>query len=364
MYTNRVYYILAVVVVLGAIFSVLGTKADSLDPIPAYLDQVSQANLTRVATDLVTLYGPRRWDTYSPYMDDQCTLSSSIVYPRNTLAMSIDYVKKLFEAMGYPPASIVLETVPQNAGQNIHVTKVGSAYPDIFIEFVAHIDSAPGTPGGSDNASGSAAVIELARVLKNYPNRYSMRFILFVAEEYDHPWGTTFFGSDHHLRQALARGERIKAGLNMDGIGWHQPSDPTGYFNQISFSDAESERIADLFDQVRADYGIQIGFGKNEGGGSDERSYWDHGFPAVNSGGGWLYYRPNFHGCGDTASNINFINVLRVAQQNLAVGLRLDAETTAGDASVATSTMPAGSAPAATLTPAEKPILPKPTCSR
>lgn len=353
MNTSRINYILAFVVALAAIFPVLGVKAQSADPIPGYLVQISQANLTNVATNLVTLYGPRRWNTFSPYFSDgSCTQNGSIVYPKSTYAMSVDYVKGLFEAMGYPPSSITLETVPQNAGQNIYVTKVGSVYPNTLIEFGAHLDSVPGSPGGNDNASGSTAVIELARVLKDYPSRYSMRFILFAAEEYDNQWGAAYFGSNYHVQQALARGEQIKAALIMDHIGWHYPSDPTGYFNEISFIDTESERIADMFNQVRADYGIGIGFGKDQGlQNSDEHSYWAYSQVAVSSGGGWLYYKPNYHGCGDTALNINFTNVLRVAQQNLAVGLRLDADAPGGSTPTVTSTVTPGPSPTRTNTP-------------
>lgn len=97
--------------------------------------------------------------------------------------------------------------------------------------------------------------------------------------------------------------------------------------NGISYNNAESERIADLFNQVRTQYGIAIGFDKvDQIFNSDEHSYWDRGQTAVSSGGGWLYYRPNYHGCGDTVANISFTNVLRTTQQNLAVGLKLDQE--------------------------------------
>jgi hypothetical protein len=342
---NRIAFILILILLLVTIGPALSVQAQESDPIPGYLTQVSQVNLTSVATDLVTLYGPRRWNTYSPYFNDgTCTQNGSIVYPKSTYAMSVDHVKGLFEAMGYSPASITLETVPQSAGQNIYVTKIGNTYPNTFIEFGAHLDSVPGSPGGNDNASGSTAVIELARVLKDYPSRYSMRFVLFAAEEYDNQWGAAYYGSNYHVQQALARGEQIKAALIMDHIGWHYPSDPTGYFNEVSYLDAESHRIAEMFNQVRADYGISIGFGKDQGlQNSDEHSYWEYGQVAVSSGGGWLYYKPNYHGCGDTASNINFTNVLRVAQQNLAVGLRLDAETGSGGGTpTATATVTSG----------------------
>ena len=319
--------VLTMVVIIAAFGAISISSAQTADPIPDYLSQVDTANLSAVATDLVTLYGPRRVDAFSPYIDGSCTTSSTIVYPKSNIEMSADYVKGLFESMGYPPAAITMEQVPQGAGHNVYVTKVGSTYPDVFIEFSGHMDTVAGSPGGADNASGSSAVIELARVLKDYPNRYSMRFVLWAAEEYSAQWGAAYFGSNYHVQQALARGEQIKAGLVMDHIGWPYPADPSGSFNEISYNDAESDRIADLFNQVRVDYGIDIGFGKDFGlQNSDEHSYWAFGQTAVSSGGGWLYYRPNYHDCGDTVSNIDFTNVLRTAQQNLAVGLKLDAE--------------------------------------
>jgi hypothetical protein len=323
----------AILLLIFSIIPIARANADS-DPIPAYLAQIDLNNLINVATDLVIQFGPRHVDFNSPYLDDSCTPDNSIVYSKSNFEMSADYVKGLFEAMGYPSESITMEELPGGGEHNVYVTKVGSSYPNIFIEFSGHLDSVNGSPGGADNASGSTAVIELARVLKDFPNRYSMRFILWAAEEYSVPRGAAYNGSTYHVQQVLARGEQIKAGLVMDHIGWPYPSDPTGYMNEISYIDPESERIADLFDQVRTQYGIQIGFGKDQGiQNSDEHSYWDADLTAVSSGGGWLYYRPNYHSCGDTVENIDFNNVLRAAQQNLAVGLLLDAEDPGGTSS-------------------------------
>ncbi|MBP1684174.1 MAG: Peptidase [Deltaproteobacteria bacterium] len=311
-------------------------------PIAGYLRRVSAAKLTQVATDLVTLYGPRRWDTRRPYVDGRCTFGAT-VYPKSTIEMSSDYVYRLFRGMGYAPRAITMEAVPREAGHNVYVTKVGTVYPNVYIEFGAHLDSVGGSPGGADNASGSTAVIELARVLKGYPNRYSMRFVLFVAEEYDAQYGTAFYGSNYHVQQALARGEQIKAALVMDHIGWQNSPDPTDLMNEISYSGAESQRIASLFNQVRTDYGISIGFRTNQGlSASDSSSYWKSGQTAVHSEGGWGTYRPNYHGCGDTISNVNVANVLRSAQENLAVGLLLDAEALRTSSAPALTLMEAG----------------------
>lgn len=304
-------------------------QAQSSDPIPNLISQVNITNLSNVASTLVTQYGPRHEFYNRPYVDLNCTLSSSIIYPKNNIEMAADYVKGLFDAMGYPAGAITMELVPQGAGHNVYVTKIGSVYPNVFIEFSGHMDSVDGSPGGSDNASGATAVIEMARVLKDYPNRYSMRFVLWVGEEYSTQRGAAYYGSNYHVQQLLARGEKIKAGLVMDHIGWSDPTDPTGYFNGVSYnpSDPESLRITNLFNQVKSDYGISMGFaGYQAIYNSDEHSYWNYGQTAVSSGGGWLTYHPNYHSCADTASNINFNNVLRTTQQNLAVGLRLDAE--------------------------------------
>ena len=332
MSANRINLVL--VVLLTAVLAILAWGVSSIsaaplaaDPIPGYLSQVNATNLSAVATDLVTLYGPRRWDTYSPYIDAKCTFGTT-VYPKSTIEMSSDYVNGMFQGMGYTPSAITMETVPNSAGHNVYVTKVGSTYPNVYIEFGAHLDTVH-TPGGSDNASGSTAVIELARVLKDYPNRYSMRFVLFVAEEMDAQWGTGYYGSTYHVQQALARGEQIKAGLIMDHIGWQNSADPTDLMNEYPYNpgDAESVNIANLFNQVRTDYGISIGYRTNQGiSNSDNISYWNAGQTAVQSEGGWSTYRPNYHDCGDTVSNIDFANVLRTAQENLAAGLMLDTE--------------------------------------
>lgn len=296
------------------------------DPIPGLLAQMNVDKLHEYASALVA-YGPRRADVYRSFIDASCTLSSE-VHPKSTIEMSSDYVRQAFLYMGYTDSQITMENVPNGEGSwghNVYVTKIGTAYPNYFIEFGGHIDTQPGTPGGNDNASGAASVMELARVLRDYPNRYSMRFALWVAEEITVPPP----GSYYHVQQALLRGEKIKAGLNIDSTGWPDAPDADGpnYMNEVWYNDTESERINDLFNTVRTDYGIDIGFRKTPATiTSDERAYWFNGQTAVTSVGGWTTYHPNFHGCGDTVANIDFTNTLRTAQQNLAVGLKLDAE--------------------------------------
>ncbi len=332
-------------------FAIATATARAQDPIPACLSQCSITNLFDVASNLVTRFGPRRADAYDHFLNGSCTWSG-IPDTNTTIEMSANYVKSLFEAMGYTPT---LENVPNGSGSyghNVYVTKTGSVYPNIYIEFCGHMDTQPSTPGGCDNASGSTSTIELARVLKNYPNRYSMRFALWVAEEITVPGP----GCYYHVQQALARGEKIKAGLNTDGTGWRDDPKPDGTQNynvELWYNDAESSRICDLFDSVRTQYNVAIGFRKNAATiTSDERGYWYNGQTAVSSVGGSPTYHPNMHGCGDTVTNMDFTNIFRAMQLNLAVGLKLDAEVIppAITLVVSPSTIPADGVSTATAT--------------
>ena len=69
-----------------------------------------------------------------------------------------------------------------------------------------------GSPGANDNGSGVAAVIELARALRDWKPARTWRFALFVNEE------PPFFesgemGSAVYARRCPARGERIVANV-------------------------------------------------------------------------------------------------------------------------------------------------------
>ena len=99
---------------------------------------------------------------------------------------------------------------------------VGGTDPTLRQQVVAvsaHLDHLPPTaegevhPGANDDASGAAALLEIARILAAHPPRRSVLFALFGAEE----------GGSMGARHFLARGplarDRIVADVNMDMIG-------------------------------------------------------------------------------------------------------------------------------------------------
>jgi hypothetical protein len=68
-------------------------------------------------------------------------------------------------------------------------------------------------PGVTDDGSGTAAVLELARVMSQYQFRKTIIFIAFAAEEYG------LFGSALYSEDAVARKDQIEAVFNNDIIG-------------------------------------------------------------------------------------------------------------------------------------------------
>ena len=67
--------------------------------------------------------------------------------------------------------------------ENIIVTKKSSNDTTKNLIISAHYDSAEDSVGANDNGSGVAAVLELARILKDTEIPYNIKFILFSGEE-------------------------------------------------------------------------------------------------------------------------------------------------------------------------------------
>jgi len=288
------------------------------DPIPDYLDQLDFDRMVEHTSVLVNQYGPRHHDYYQVFADSGCNFGPPTFSNHNLIRASV-YVYHKFEEFGYTPYS---EYVPDwYETENILAKKTGSEYPDTYIELGAHVDTVATTSGASDNAGGVAAMLEIARVLRNYPNRHSLRFISFVGEE------NYLKGSRYHVKLIDTSGEGVKAGLIMDGIGWSE-SAPEHMNCLWDNGDGETRRLSNMFNSVRNEYGIDINWRlcSPSGQWSDNWAYWERQLPAVLSIGGLPYSDPHYHQCGDNMGSISMYNVFKTAQENLAVLLKLDAE--------------------------------------
>ena len=80
-------------------------------------------------------------------------------------------------------ASTAEDAIVDGIGENIIVTKKSSTDTTKNLIISAHYDSAEDSVGANDNGSGVAAVLELARILKDTEIPYNIKFILFSGEE-------------------------------------------------------------------------------------------------------------------------------------------------------------------------------------
>lgn len=96
---------------------------------------------------------------------------------------------------------------------NLIVTKTGTLYPNTFVIIDGHYDTESG-PGTNDNGSGTVILLELARLLKDVPTEYSIKFIHFSAEE------VGLIGSQHYVNDdVIPNNMDIKVVFNIDEVG-------------------------------------------------------------------------------------------------------------------------------------------------
>lgn len=94
------------------------------------------------------------------------------------------WLQTKYSSFGYSASEITTQTFDY-AGKptkNVIVTKTGTTYPNTFVIICGHYDTVGGV-GANDNGSGVSIILEAARILKNVPTEYSIKFINFSGEE-------------------------------------------------------------------------------------------------------------------------------------------------------------------------------------
>lgn len=141
----------------------------------------------------------------------------NVHYEPAALAEAERYLIAELEGYGY---TVERETYDADG---VEVANLIAVLPgnDEIVVVGAHYDSAPGTPGADDNASGVAALLVLAQSLKDHKPVRTVRFVAFTNEE--PPW---FHGDDmgsrHNAGNARERGDDIVAMLSLETLGYYK----------------------------------------------------------------------------------------------------------------------------------------------
>ncbi|MCR4417419.1 MAG: M20/M25/M40 family metallo-hydrolase [Ignavibacteria bacterium] len=140
-----------------------------------------------------------------------------------------------------------------STGKNVIATKQGLNDSQAYFVICAHYDDMPsGTtaPGADDNASGTATVLELARVFSQYNFNYTIKFICFDEEEQG------LIGSNYYATQARNRNDSIIGVINLDMTAYDANND--GMVDVHSNSVANTSQIANEWINNIYQYGVNL----------------------------------------------------------------------------------------------------------
>ncbi len=165
------------------------------------------------------------FDAFYASMADSCNLDTVTEYLHQFEDLGIkellnagldntkDWIIQKYQDWGYTD---IVEDDFQVQGvttTNIIVTKTGTVYPDTYVIIDGHYDTKNG-PGANDNGSGTVILLEIARLIKDIPTEYSIKFIHFSAEEIG------LEGSEHYVDNvANPSNMDIKVLFNIDQVG-------------------------------------------------------------------------------------------------------------------------------------------------
>lgn len=173
----------------------------AMPPLPA-LSAEEEAARVRLARDVQELAG---------------TIGERNTRRPQALEQAAAYVEEQLRAAGYAPSRQTYSADGQECS-NIEAGIAGRAAGTVVIG--AHYDSAIGSPGANDNASGVAVALELARRLRGESPEHAIRFVLFVNEEPPF-FRTSKMGSRVWAEEAHRRGEAVIGMLSLETMGFY-----------------------------------------------------------------------------------------------------------------------------------------------
>jgi hypothetical protein len=183
-----------------------------------------------------------------------------------------NYLVAQLQALGYSQVS----TFDYNTYcDNVIAVKPGVATPGRIYIIGGHYDSisnVTSAPGADDNASGTAGVLEAARVLAPYSFESTIYFIGWSGEEQG------LVGSDAWCTWAVQQGLDIRGYINLDMEGYLSlPRDLD------VLSNTSSQWLRNLVFELVPLYVPTLSLidGFLTAGSSDHASFWDHGYAAL-----------------------------------------------------------------------------------
>lgn len=243
-------------------------------------------------------------------------------------------------------AALHIEDALTDMGYAIHRQPLGQDGSDRNIEVVidpavptaqtlvigAHYDSAYDAPGANDNATGTAGVIELARLLADLRGKSALRIrlVLFVNEEPPN-FQTASMGSLVYAERLKQTREPVMGMLCLETLGYYSDQPRSQHYpapldllypstgNFVAFVGLTSSRsfVRKTVGAFRAQAAFPSVGGTAPGivTGIDWSDHWSFeqvGIPAVMITDTAIFRYPWYHTRGDTPDKVNYAKLARV----------------------------------------------------
>src|SRR5262245_4786607 len=241
----------------------------------------------------------------------------SIGHPEQ-LDRAADYIAAAFSSSGARVAEQVYSAGPLKC-RNI-IARFGPASGRLFI-VGAHYDAFGNLPGADDNASGTAGLLELSRLVGTRTLTSPLQLVAFSTEEPPF-FGGPQMGSAVHAHSLQDDGVEVVGMISLEMIGFYSSSQPnhnlllhlvyprTGDFVCVAgrwadraFARGIKKSFRGATDVPAYSYSGPVGIGVDL---SDQRNYWARGYPAVMITDTAFLRNPNYHSSSDVAATLDY----------------------------------------------------------
>jgi Zn-dependent M28 family amino/carboxypeptidase len=225
---------------------------------------------------------------------------------------------------------------------NVLATRDGSDPSRPWLVVGAHFDSRPGTPGADDNASGVAAMLEVARLLMRADLAATVQFAGWNLEELQALPMHYALGSRAHARALRAADKSLAGALNLEMLGYTsaRQSLPAGVrlVKRIpkegnflaAIGDSSSGDLLAAFERAAAPHVAVVGLAVPLRGWllpdvrrSDNARFWDQGYPSLLVTDTAELRNPHYHRASDTPETLDYAFLTRATAAVAAATLAL-----------------------------------------
>ena len=248
-----------------------------------------------------------------------------------SLELSANYISKVMRNAGYEVRLLPFEMDDLEVC-NIEAELKGNANNDEIVIVGAHYDTAMGTKGANDNASGVAALLELARAMRDKNTDRTIKFVFFVNEEppYFH---TGTMGSYRYAFGLKEQETNVTAMLSLETIGYYSDRPGSQFYpfpmnllypdkgNFIAFVGNMGSRSL-VRESVKA-FRSSVDF-PSEGAAvpgflpgvdwSDHWGFWQNGYPGIMVSDTALYRYSHYHTYEDTPEKLDYLRMAYVVK--------------------------------------------------